>query len=467
MKVVLSLLLLSLAGCVSFEPKPIEPLQNVAAFEARSLEDESLQRFIESNSSSSSAETSPSVWDLERLTLAAFYFHPELDVARAQWAVAEAGRISAGERPGLGAAITPGRNATTTTPSARLLATTVDLTLETAGKRGYRVAEAEQLAESARLNIASVAWQVRSGVRSSLLDLYGAIESQALLRQQLAVQDENLEILEGQYRAGAISAFELTQGRLAADSTRLALRDADRLEAEARVQLADAVGITVGALDSASLAYESFGQLPSGIGAGDARQQALLNRADILGALADYAASQSRLQLEVARQYPDINLGPGYEYDQGDDKWSLGLGVSLPANRNRGAIADATARREQAAARFNALQANVLGQIDGALAAYHAASAKQADAGAMLAVLTEQETVAQQMLDAGAISKSELAAQQLQLSAASLARLDALLQAQQAVGQLESAIQGPLELPTVVWENAPQAAASTGDSVRP
>ena len=43
------------------------------------------------------------------LTLAAFYFHPELDVARAQWAVAEAARITAGERPALAAGVAPAR----------------------------------------------------------------------------------------------------------------------------------------------------------------------------------------------------------------------------------------------------------------------------------------------------------------------------------------------------------------------
>ena len=58
--------------------------------------------------------------------------------------------------------------------------------------------------------------------------------------------------------------------------------------------------------------------------------------------LAEYQASQSALQLEIARQYPDVQLGPGYEFDQGDNKWMLGLGVTLPVfNQNQGAIAAA------------------------------------------------------------------------------------------------------------------------------
>ena len=110
----------------------------------------------------------------------------------------------------------------------------------------------------------------------------------------------------------------------------------------------------------------------------------------------------------------------------------------------------------------------MLSEIDLAVAAYRAASQKQADASAMLADLTRQEGVAQAMLEAGAISRSELAALQLQLSVSALARLDALLQAQQAVGQLEDAVQSPLGLPSAVWEKpAADASESTGGSGSP
>ena len=83
------------------------------------------------------------------------------------------------------------------------------------------------------------------------------------------------------------------------------------------------------------------------------RRLAALNRSDILGALADYAASQSALQLEIARQFPDMHIGPGYLLDQTDNKWTLGATLTLPVlNQNQGAIAEAKARREEMAARF-------------------------------------------------------------------------------------------------------------------
>jgi outer membrane protein TolC len=460
--------LLLLTGCAQFDAQPITPDQSAAHLEERTFADPALAAFIADNLGPGFGSGAPPPWQFETLTLAAFYFQPELDVARAQWAVAEAGRVSAGERPNPTLGLTPAYNATSGSPSPRIVTATIDFTLQTAGKRGYRIAQAAQLSEAARLNIASVAWQVRARVWSSLLDLYGAREAERLLAQQQVIHTANLRILEVQYQEGAISAFELTQARLAADSARLALHDAERQTAEARVRLADALGVPVDALEVIEFDFDRFTELPTDVAVAEVRRQALLNRADILSSLAEYAASQAKLQLEVANQYPDIQLGPGYEYDQGDNKWAIGFGLSLPVfNRNQGAIAEAQARRAEAAARFNALQARVLGEIDLAVASLRTALAKQADANAMLAELTHQEDVARSMVEVGEISGSELAALQLQLSVSMLARLDAILQAQRAAGQLESAVQSSLGLPDVVWQNSPRISDANDAKGRP
>ena len=109
----------------------------------------------------------------------------------------------------------------------------------------------------------------------------------------------------------------------------------------------------------------------------------------------------------------------------------------------------------------------MLGQIDLAVAAYRTALQKQADASAMLSDLTQQERIAEAMLQAGAISRSDLVALRLQLSVSALARLDAVQQAQQAVGQLEDAVQRPLGLPSAVWEKPPRTAQPAGGNSSP
>jgi len=446
-----------LTGCARFRPQPLAADERAARLENRSLTAPELKVFLETQLHDRLSAWPLASWDYTNLVLAAFYYNPDLDVARAKWATAQAGKTTAGERPNPTLSVTPGYNTTTATPSPWLVNPSVDIPIETAGKRGYRLAQAAQLSEVARLNLASAAWQVRSRVRRSLVELNAASQTERLLQEQEALQGEMVQLLERQKQAGAISAFELTQARLAANSSRFALRDAERQSAEARVQLAEAIGISVTALDGVTLSFAGLSEGPAEASVAAARRQALVHRSDILSALAEYAASQSALQLEIAKQYPDVHLNPGYEYDQGDNKWSLGLTVTLPVlNQNQGAIAEAKAKRAEVAANFNALQARVLAEIDRAVAGYRAARQKQADVEAMLAQLRKQETAAQAVFEAGEISKSELAALRLQLSASALAGQDARTKSQQVLGQLEDALQSPMGLEAVFWQTPPR-----------
>jgi cobalt-zinc-cadmium efflux system outer membrane protein len=436
---------LLLSGCAHFKDSPLSVQQSDADFLARTLMDDGLKSYLESNGLP--GEWPRPVWDFDSLTFAAFYYQPALDVARASWGVASAGETTAGERPNPTLSVSPSYNSTTSIPSPWIVTPSVDIPIETAGKRGYRIAQATHLSEAARLNIASVAWQVRSEVRRTLVDLDAARAVVTLLREQQAIQMENLRLLKLQFQSGAISAFELSQAGLTADSPRLAMHDAERQQAEAMVQLARAIGIPTAALDGVEFSFESLHALPKEIAPAEAQRQALFNRADIRSALAEYAATQSALQLEIAKQYPDIHLSPGYEFDQGDNKWSLGVSVTLPVlNHNQGAIAEAQARRTEAAAKFNALQAAAVADVDLALAGYRAALQKQAVAEAMLANLNKAETDARAQLEVGEISKVDLTALQIRFSADALARRDALTQAQQARGQLEDALQSPADL---------------------
>lgn len=456
LRLILILILLIAAGCDHFETRPLQPEQGITKLEQRTLDDPSLRSFMEANLSHK-PNTWPPDWGLNSLTLAALFYHPELDVARAQWQEAKAGQISAGERPNPTVAITPGYNSSSSIPTPWIFTAPLDIPIETAGKRGYRMDRAAHLADAARLQLAEVAWQIRSGVRSSLLDLYAANEQASLLRQQQSIQADYVRILNSQYQAGAISAYVLNQARITADSVGLSLQDAERQRQQALVKLAQAVGITGKALAGVKLTFQDVNHMPGNLPDADARRQALLHRSDILRSLAEYAASQSALQLEIAKQYPDINLGPGYEYDQGDNKWSLGISVTLPVfHQNQGAIAEARARRSAAAARFEALQARVLAEIDIAVAGYRTALEKQSAADVMLNDMQQQQRAAQAMFANGEISRSDLDQRRLQLITTELTRLDALVKAQQAAGQLEDALQSPLDLPDSLWQSPPR-----------
>jgi outer membrane protein, heavy metal efflux system len=456
-----SVALLLVGGCVHYHAAPIDPARTASDLAARRLDDPGLGTFVAANAEPRPGTWPPPAWDLRALTLAAFYFHPDLDVARARWSLARAGQVTAGERPNPFLAAGPGYDTTTKTPTPWIPFVGFDIPIETAGKRGHRLAAAAQLSEAARLEVASAAWRVRSRVRTRLVDLWAADEAKTLREQEQALQQDNVRLLKLQWEAGAISAFELTQARLAADASRLSLREAERRSEAARVRLAEALGLTVEALDGVSFSFEGLDAAPPEASLATARSQALLSRTDILSALAAYAASQEALQLEIAKQYPDIHLGPAYQYDQGDNKWTLGIGLALPIfNRNRGPIAEAEARRAEAAALFGALQARVLSEVDQALAGYRGAQKQESDAEELLANLRREEDTARARLELGEISRSDLVALRIQLSASSLARLDAVAGARQALGTLEDALQSPLPASSDAWQSPPRAAST-------
>jgi outer membrane protein, heavy metal efflux system len=444
-------------GCVRYHPQPISPAATLDDFEARRLDAAPLGEFLRTRDGIT--QWPPVSWDLNTLTLAAFYYSPDLDVARAQWGVARGGVITAGGRPnpsltaGLGYnASTPAGDISPWIPEALL-----DLPIEVAGKRGIRIRRAGQLSEAARLNVLTVAWQVRSRVRLSFLDFYVAVEVDSLLARQQQIQTQIVAILEAQLAVGEVSAFEITQARIALANSRLARLGAAQQRAAARSELADALGVPPVAVDSIGFFFQGLNGITQELPAAEIRRQALLSRSDILGALAEYEASQAALQLEVRKQYPDLNLGPGYQLDQTDNKWTLGVSVVLPLlNRNKGPIAEAAAMREASAARFLTVQSRALGEIEAAIAAARAATDQVGAADSLLNDLARRDRSAQAAYQVGEISRLELLGVQAEMITTGLARLDALASAQQAIGRLEDAMQSPLDVGPWVLEAPPR-----------
>jgi len=216
-----------LAGCARFESQPISPANNAAQLEARRLDDPGLKKFLERSLAHDLETWPPKTWDFTTLTLAAFYFNPSLDVARAQWGATQAGVRTAGGRPNPTLNLTPGYDFSAASGvSPWIPFFSVDVPVETAGKRAWRIAKAERLSESARLNIATVAWHVRRNVRGSLLDSTVADRRAALLENQMRVQEQMVKLLEQRLAVGAISQPDLTAARIVLNKTRLDLGDA-------------------------------------------------------------------------------------------------------------------------------------------------------------------------------------------------------------------------------------------------
>jgi outer membrane protein TolC len=443
--------LVLLAGCAHFQPQPLAPEKTAAQLESRRLNDDGLKYFLEQNLGRELQNWPQTNWNLPELSLVAFYFHPSLEVARDQWLVAQAGLKTAGARPNPSVTVTPGYDSQIPgNYSPWLVPVTFDVPVETAGKRGKRIAEAEKISESARWNFVSAIWQIRSGVRASLLDFTIAGRRAGWLEKQFSAQQQIVKLLQQRFDAGEISRPELTTAQIALNKTQLDLSDAQSKKSDTHSRLAEALGLSEAALDGEKLNFDFSTGDAIPLTSADARRVALRSRADILGALADYAAAEADLRLEIAKQYPDLHFGPGYAWNSGnagDNQWSLGLTLELPVlDQNQGPMAEAKARRKLAAAKFAELQSQVIGEIDRAVAGWRVAQAQLKTGYALLAAEDQQQKSAQAQLEAGAADQLDSLNAQLEFDSASLAQLENEAQLQAALGQLEDALQSPLTL---------------------
>lgn len=440
----------ALSGCAGYQPQPIVPSALMQSFQARTLDDPALLRYIAAHGDASGRP--PDTWDLDTLTLAAFYFSPELDVARAQASVSEAAIRTAGQRPNPSLQLPLGYTTNARDgESPYTFGLGLDIPIETAGKRGYRVAQAQQLSNAARFHVGGVAWQLRSRLRNQLLDLYAATRKAEILQRQVASQQQIAAMLDKRLSVGAASAPEANQAQIALSQSRIAQADARKQMQDQRARIAATIGVPVSAIASLPIRFDGFEQIgPSGqypdIPADAVRRDAILNRADVLAALSDYEASQAALQLEVAKQVPDIHLGPGYTFDKGAHTFGFSIsGIALPIlNRNQGPIAQAVARRKEMAARISAVQAQAIDESERALHNYRIALEQVRLAGSVLAKQQQQWRSAQKTFKTGETDRLTLELAQSALAAGMLARQESLVQLQRDIGQLEDALQRPL-----------------------
>lgn len=439
--------LVLLTGCAPYQyhAAPISPLALAQSLQSRSLGDPDLRSWMNQAANYQPTSWPLKAWDLNALTLAAFYFNPDLDVARANAAAASAAIQTAAMKPNPSASVGPGYESGNQGPLT--MAFSFSLPIETAGKRGYRIANATHLSLASRIQLAQTGWVVRSRVRAALINYLFAVQAAGLLRKEEALRSRYVDLTENRFRAGEIPLPDVTTARIDLTALRQALSVAEGQAHTAHAALAAAIGIPESGMTGKTLAWPGADRppAPAALPPQKMRAAAVRNRLDVQRALEQYRAAQSALQLQVARQYPDINLGPGYNYEEGANFIALSLSTVLPLrNQNQGPIAEAEAQRKVAGAQLLAVQSTVIADTDKASRQYAAAYATQEEAGHSVGQLEQQQKAALRMLRSGETDQLTVVAAELQTSVAERARLDAMHQAQISLGLLEDALQRPI-----------------------
>ena len=426
---------LLLSNCVKYQAHPLDPPHSEQQFRTRSLADPGLIAFLKR------ADWPPAKLQLRDLYAVALYYNPDLDVARAHLRTAQAGIITANTRPNPSIGI--GGGYTNAPESPLVFYFTPSVIMETGGKRAIRTLEAGKLAEAARVDVDATAWRVLSSVRAAWVDYAMALRDVDVLNNEIRARNETIAILEKRLSVGEGARPEVESARALLIAVRVESRAASTAVSEAAANLAAAVGMpALPAVDTSTLP-ETLADLPLG----DVQKAGLLHRADVRRSLLEYAADEAALRLEIAKQRPDIQLNPGYNFDEGHHKITFGPGFDIPVfNLNRGPIAEAEARRAEAEARFNALQAQAIGEMETALVRYKGTRTELNDADRTLVAIETTRTAAmQRAVTAGEEDRLSLSGVRIEGAVAARARLEAERRLQSALGALEDAVQQPLE----------------------
>jgi outer membrane protein, heavy metal efflux system len=438
-------------GCAnqqSYEPKALDPKQTAAQFHARNLDEPALRRFMVERGYPDTTWP-PVQWGLSELTLAALYFHPEVNVARAHWNSARTAVVTAASRDVPGLEIVPEFHSRTGGGlSPWSLGLVVDFRIVRGGKRAARVEQATLSAEAARLDIGAAAWQVRSRLRGRLVDYQAAQSQAALAAREIETRSEITRLLEHRLALGAIANADMAPARVLEQEARFRGAQAQLRLDSALPALADAMGLPLQKIIGLEIAFKQWEQPPAAasLDAAALEAAALTNRLNIRRALLRYAATEAAFKLEIHKQYPDLQLRPGYAWDQGDKRWALGVGFSLPLpGSNAGPIGEARLERESERAKFVALQAAVIGEVAQAWSAYRGALQQWQKTSDLNAGQARQYQLVRLRFAKGQADQLDMATAQAELLLGERQRLEALTALQNAWGRLEDALERPLD----------------------
>ena len=439
---------IAIAACstIAYSPRPLEPEATAARFIARSGDADGLKRFVTANGYAPDAWP-PEQLGLKELTLVALYFHADIRTARARAEVAHAEFGSAAQSPSWSGSLKPAYHSQIPPESNGpwTLGLELEIPLVAQGKQAARTERSAFLADAADLDIANAAWLVRGRVRDRYLELQASREALHSLEAQFMARKEMLALVNRRVEAGMLSARDLGFERVAYSQLELLQSRELARQQRARGELAAALGLSLEVLDRMKLGFDTAEMPRIDTDPGTLRRMALRNRLDVHRKLLEFGAADAEVKAAVASQNPDITLGPGYTWDQGDNVWSLAVGMTLPqAARTRAAIREAQARRELAAEQFAATQTDVITLAERTGAQVRLARDRTVAAEHQLQAQQDQESRINRQFEAGAADRLQRVAARIDTLASESTVQAAQIEMRQAVAQLEDAVQRPL-----------------------
>lgn len=304
---------------------------------------------------------SDSVLSLRTALQLALSKNPQVQAARAQIAAAQ-GRLQQSQyrpNPELSTEIEDFGRKNESGPAQTSIG--MEQPFELFGKRGARkaVAESELSAEqyAAQLSLLELYRAVASAFTTALATQDNVI----LAKQRLEVARKIEEAVRVKVSDGAVPKAELLRAQSASKLGEIDLAASEASATQARLALAALWG-------SSDATFQVDGSLDEWLASAPLSAEMLsIDKNPALGALqAQMRAREADIRLSKASGKPDLNLGAGYRrlHDDGSNSFLLWASVPVPLfNRNKGGIAEATARLTKSEAELAAARQRLEGEL--------------------------------------------------------------------------------------------------------
>jgi outer membrane protein, heavy metal efflux system len=347
----LGLVLVTLSGCQTYQPRPLDPQTHLEAFSARSVHNQSLKIFIDSldNPNQNDRAIDTSVYDptdgisLNEAERIALYYNPDLRIARLQAGLASADAKHAGlwDDPNLDL------DALRITDSASdpwIVGGSLSITIPISGRLSAQRAQADAQTKASLSAVALAEWNTRIELRR-VWNQWSAAHLRAQRNEHLLESITSL----------ASSTTKLAQaGEL--PSTQALLFEIERVSHTQSIarHYAQATMLKHKLHAIMGLPSEADVELTPTISTDPVAppprfERIVEHHPSIMQLRDEYAISEASLLHEIRKQYPDLTIGPAYESEQGESRIGLVAGIPLPIlNSNKQGIARARAQRELA-----------------------------------------------------------------------------------------------------------------------
>lgn len=219
-------------------------------------------------------------------------------------------------------------------------------TIETAGKRGKRVAVARQDLAATESGVQNTVRQLKFELKRRYYLAVLAKAQRGLAEEILKQFDDILRLNEARFKQGELSGLEIN--RIRAERSRFFndLLDADLQLRNAKTALLELLGVSD--LNASFDISETLAAPGFQVDLAQMQREALQARPDLIAEQQRLQRTRENLRLQKAEAFPNVTPFFGYKRDFGGNTAAMGFSLPLPLfNRNQGGIDRAAAEIQQ------------------------------------------------------------------------------------------------------------------------